>query len=361
MDFDDQTQIDSPRFGFGKIIALAIVVLILILVSLVIFFQVKVNSALSKNAPQQTFVIKSGEGVRAISSGLYDQGLISSAWDFDLYLKLSNQTSKIQAGRYVLSASMSMAQIAGQLVNGKVQNNTNVIQFKPGWSLDEIESYLVAGKIVSGADFDAAQKKLAAQGMFGENFLDGSLEGYIFPDTYFAAKNASAAEIIQKALDDLNLKLTAQMRADISAQHKTIYQILTIASIVEREVGRNTTTLTDSDLANLQTERKIVAGIFYKRLQLGIPLQSDATVDYITKKKDPSATFADLQIDSPYNTYKFKGLPPGPISNASLSAIEAAIYPKTSDYLYFLSAPDGTAIFAKTLQEQDLNKAKYLK
>jgi UPF0755 protein len=190
---------------------------------------------------------------------------------------------------------------------------------------------------------------------------DGTLEGYIFPDTYFVAKSASANNVIQKALDNLSAKLTPQMRTDISAQHKTIYQILTMASIVEREVGRNTTRLTDTDLAQLDTERKLVAGIFYKRLALGIPLQSDATVTYITKKKDPSATIADTQIDSPYNTYKNKGLPPGPISEPSLSSIEAAIYPQSSDYLYFLSAPDGTAIFAKTLQEQDANKTKYLK
>ncbi|MDB4940300.1 MAG: hypothetical protein JWO40_725 [Candidatus Doudnabacteria bacterium] len=231
-----------------------------------------------------------------------------------------------------------------------------------GWTNQNISDDLAQKGIVSKNAFD---KQLAQSALtfdyFGEKVPIKNLEGYLFPDTYFFAKDATAADVINKILANTSTKITPEIVSDIHAQKKTVYEVLTLASIVEREVGRNTSTVSASDLATLQTERETVAGIFINRLKGGMPLQSDATIGYITKSKSPSATLAQLQIDSPYNTYKYKGLPPGPIGNPSLSSILAVVHYLPSNYIYFLSKPDGTAVYAKTLDEQNANKAKYLK
>jgi UPF0755 protein len=360
MKFKEQFQLDGAKLSKGKIIRLALAVLLLLLAAAIIFIRIKIDSPFAQGS-NQVFVINPGEPSKIISASLYAQGLISSPWVFDIYASLSGKAVKIEAGQYVLSPSMTMKEILDQLVNGKVKADINVVQIKEGWTLTDIENYLQQNNIAQKADFEAAQAGLANQGLFGESLKDKNLEGYIFPDTYFIKKGSSSNEVITKALANLEQKLSPQMRADILAQHKTIYEILTMASIVEKEVGRHTTHLSDMDLTELAYERKVVAGIFYRRIQIGMPLQSDATISYITKEKNPSATFADLKIDSPYNTYKYQGLPPGPISNPSLSSIEAAIYPNLTDYLYFLIKPYGTAVFAKTLQEQNQNKAEFLK
>jgi UPF0755 protein len=231
-----------------------------------------------------------------------------------------------------------------------------------GWTLDDIASNLEEKGIVTKQDFLAAiAEEEKTYTYFGEIPKRKSLEGYLFPDTYFLAKPTTSKQIIQKMLDNTEIKMTDQMLADIAKQKRTIYDVLTLASIVEKEVGRNTKTLTDQDPQMLQQEREIVAGIFMNRLSIGMPLQSDATIGYITKSKSPSATYQELELDSPYNTYKYAGLPPGPIASPSLGSIKAAIYLKDTDYLYFLSKPDGTAVYAKTLDEQNANKAKYLR
>ncbi|MBU6447321.1 endolytic transglycosylase MltG [Patescibacteria group bacterium] len=230
-----------------------------------------------------------------------------------------------------------------------------------GWTAGDIEKDLAAKGLVNSADFEA-QLKASAQSFdyLGDTPKVRSLEGYLFPDTYFLAVHPTAESVINKMLDNFKAKVTPQLQSQIKARGFTIYQAVTLASIVEKEVGRRSANLSAADLQTLQNEREIVAGIFINRLNIGMPLQSDATVTYITKKNNPQATAEDLQIDSPYNTYKYKGLPPGPISNPSLSSIEAVANYKQTDYLYFLTKPDGTAVFAKTLDEQNANKAKYL-
>ncbi len=235
-----------------------------------------------------------------------------------------------------------------------------------GWTIADIAGDLEKRGLVTEKDFNQGLKSvLFSYDFLGElkdlTFKPSSLEGYLFPDTYFVAAKPTAKSVIQKMLDNLGGKITEQMRADIKKQNRSIFEVLTLASIVEKEVGRNTATTSAADQQVLQEERETVAGIFMNRLKIGMALQSDATIGYITKKNDPQASSADLLIDSPYNTYKYRGLPPGPISNPSLSAIKAAIYYKATDYLYFLTKKDGTAVYAKTLEEHNANKRKYLK
>lgn len=315
----------------------------------------------SRDAEQKTFTILPKEGGARIAKNLQREGLISSPTLFKAYAFLSGKSDNIMAGQYKLSSGMSIKEILSNLTSGKAQADTNIVRLKEGWTNEDIAKYLDENNIVSAKEFNAALKKTSTSFLyFGEKPKVKSLEGYLFPDTYFFAKNTSAEKIIQRLVDTLDLKLTAQIVSEIKAQDKTIYDILTLASIVEKEVGRNKNVLSREDVSNLQVEREIVAGIFYNRLAIGMALQSDATVTYITKKRNPQASIADTQIDSPYNTYKYKGLPPGPISNPSLSSILAVVRFRDTDYLYFLTKEDGTAVFAKTFEEHSRNKAEYL-
>jgi UPF0755 protein len=174
-----------------------------------------------------------------------------------------------------------------------------------------------------------------------------TLEGYLYPDTYFIDGSTSLETLVAKALNNFDKKLTADLRQEISRQGKTIFEIVTLASVVEREVSA-------------ATDKKMVADIFWKRIEAGIGLQSDATVNFVTGKGLAQPTYADLEIDSPYNTYKYRGLTPGPISNPSIETIEAVIYPTTNEYYYFLTTPEGEAIYSKTYDEHLQNKYKYL-
>lgn len=226
-----------------------------------------------------------------------------------------------------------------------------------GWTNAQIADYLEKNSITTSAGFLSAASSFDASAypILSSKPQSQSLEGFVFPDTYFIPTGiASSTEIsniiIKKALDNFSEKITPQMLAQAKEQDMNLYQIITLASIIEKESGSS-----DSD-------RKIISGIFYNRLKADIPLQSDATVNYITKKNTPSLDEADTQIDSLYNTYKYKGLPPGPICNPSLGSIMAALYPAQTDYLYFLTDPKtGQAIFAKTYDEHLANKQKYLR
>ena len=229
------------------------------------------------------------------------------------------------------------------------------VTFIEGWSDQQIGDYLEKNGIVKSADFLLAVKSFdySSYPILSTIPKGQGLEGFIFPDTYFIpANNPSSTEIsniiVKKALDNFSQKITPGMLAQAQAQGMNLYQIITLASILEKESGPS------------QSDKQIISGIFYNRLKVGIPMQSDATVSYITH--NPRVSDADTQINSPYNTYKFKGLPPGPISNPSLSSIMAALYPTQTNYLYFLTDPKtGQAYFATTYAEHLTNKQKYLK
>ncbi len=192
-----------------------------------------------------------------------------------------------------------------------------------------------------------------------------SLEGYLFPDTYFVPINASsptasAETLIAKALANFERKFTPEMRSRTQELGMSVHQAVILASIVERETGRNA--VSAEQRTALDNERKIIAGIFYNRLKAGMPLASDATINYVTKKNTPAVSEADTQIDTPYNTYRHAGLPPGPICNPSLSSLMAVLYPTSTDYYFFLhKQPSGEPVYSKTYEEHLLNKQKFLK
>jgi UPF0755 protein len=184
-------------------------------------------------------------------------------------------------------------------------------------------------------------------------FLDSSkvatLEGYLFPDTYFFKKDATLAQVVTKMLDNFNDHMTDQMMADMKAQNLPLTNAVIMASIVEKEV------ITPEDM-------KTVSGIFWNRINQDMLLQSDAPLSYILDDKVDQHSIDQIKTDSPYNTYVNKGLPPGPISNPGMNAIEAAIYPEESNYLFFFTVGKGAdkkTIFSKTFEEHVANRQKY--
>ena len=224
---------------------------------------------------------------------------------------------------------------------------------KKGFFKNEDEVYNLLGEPVhkyggignSAPDLSAVFPEFS---ILKEKKENASYEGFIYPDTYRVYKDAKPEEILQKIFDNLENKITQEMREEIKKQNKTFFEILTMASIVEKEAP---------DALSMAK----VADIFWRRFNMKWALQSCATVNYITGKTTPAVSLADTQIDSPYNTYKYRGLPPGPIANPSLTAIKAVIYPEKNDYWYFLSDNQGNIYYSKTLEQHNYYKNKYLK
>lgn len=175
-----------------------------------------------------------------------------------------------------------------------------------------------------------------------------SYEGFLYPDTYRVYADAKLEEVLRKIFDNLEEKISPVLRAEIKKQGKTFFEVLTMASVVQRE-------------APSKEDMAMVADIFWRRYRQDWALQSCATVNYITGKNDPGVTDADRSVDSLFNTYKYRGLPLGPISNPSVAAIEATVYPKANNYWYFMAGKDGVTRYAKTLEEHNRNVYKYLR
>lgn len=240
-----------------------------------------------------------------------------------------------------------------------------------GWTAKEIAAQLEKQGLSKAGDFLQAERTWDASDytILSSKPKSASLEGFLFPDTYLFAKNGAADSLIKKFLDNFEARLASlpagrqdsdgryiipgyESLTITSRRGMNLFQIAALASIIEKETGRTLGALNAGQRRALDEERKTVAGIFYNRLQIGMALQSDATVNYVTGKSDPGVSEADAKIDSPYNTYKYGGLPPGPICNPSLSSLAAALAPIKTDYLYFFhKQPSGEVVYSKTFEE----------
>lgn len=300
-------------------------------------------------------MINKGETISQIADNLRKENLIKSPFYFK-YVIWRDQLN-IKAGEYLISSRLSAREIIRLLTVGEAISQEKSIRIIEGWNLKDIGVYLEKNKVMTAKSFTVLAGAPLVDWKFyfaKPDFLNDApqpadLEGYLFPDTYRIFKDTAAEVIIGKMLDNFDKKITPEMIEEIKRQKKTIYEIITMASIIEKEVRS-------------QEDMKIVSGIFWDRLKYGTPLQSDATLSYILGDKIGGHTIEQTKIDSPYNTYKYRGLPSGPIANPSLNAITAVIYPAKTDYVYFLSDPEtGKTVFSRTLNEHNLNKAKYLK
>lgn len=322
------------------------VALVLLLFFLFLSFEIylPVNPFSSENI---TYDLKKGESVNNIAIDLKRLGLVRDSNFLRFYLLGSLKYGNLKAGRYLLSPKMSAYEITRKMVQGDTLKTK--VTIPEGWNVATISQYLESQNLCSRDEFLQ---------IVGENWSEAftflqdkpknlNLEGYIFPDTYTFEADKTCRDVVVTALSNFGKKVTPSLQAEIKNQHTSVFDIVVMASILEKEVK----TLND---------KKLVAGILWKRIDAGMPLQIDATVNYVTQKNQPSVSSDDQQIDSPYNTYKYRGLPLGPISNPGLDSIMAAIYPTKSDYWYFLTTGD-TVIYSKTLDEHNAAKAKYLK
>lgn len=300
------------------------------------------------------FKIEPGESLNTIANRLQSAGLIKDPDLFKRYLQYNGLDAGIEAGDFQLKQTMNVMEIGAALQEGRIAEVR--VRIPQANRIEELAEALAEQTGLDAAEFlalmrDADQWK--TQFAFLNDLPPGAtLEGYVFPDTYGIAKdNVTAREIIATALRNFDRQVTPQMRADLQAQGRTLFDAIRLASIVERE-------------AAVAAERPAIAGVYFNRLRDGMALDADPTVQYAlgnTRDPDtwwPQITQEDYQgVDSPWNLYRNPGLPPGPIDNPALDSIKAAIYPEAHDFYYFRAscAQDGTHVFARTLEEQIAN------
>ena len=285
------------------------------------------------------FTIKEGETLKIISQNLKEEGYIRNSNLFYISLYLNNNPKAIKAGVYQLNSKMGTFKIINQIMTG--ETITEKITIIEGWTIPEIATYLEKEGLFAEKDFEASANSEIFTNEF--EFLkykpkNNNLEGFLFPDTYYIKKDDTPEIIIRRMLSNFENKVWSKIK-----DKENFYDTLILASILEKEV----TTFKD---------KQLVADILSKRLKIGMALQVDATVLYANNLET-----LDLEIDSPYNTYKYPGLPIGPISNPGLESIEAVLNPIENNYWYYLSTKDGTTIFSKTFEEHKINKNIYLR
>jgi UPF0755 protein len=302
---------------------------------------------------EKIFSIKKGEGVREISNNLEKQGFIKDKNFFELYIFLNDYIGGLKAGEYLISPAMNVKEIASKFYFGEVAREK--ITIIEGWNIKNIADYLEEESFFSNEEFISFVSSLEKHSNLLNKFSilknkpkELSLEGYLFPDTYYVDKSIGLQEIVEIMIRNLDNKITVDMKDEIGKQGKSFFEIMVMASLIEKEV-------------RVMEDKKIVSGILWKRMQIGMPLQVDATIAYITGKRTTRISTEETKIDSPYNTYKYRGLPIGPICNPGFESIFASLYYEDSDYLYYLSTPEGETIFSKTLEEHNIAKFKYLK
>ncbi|MFC1687416.1 endolytic transglycosylase MltG [Patescibacteria group bacterium] len=344
----------GPQKRIGIYIVWAVVLVVIVAVVIIVAFWQQVTSPHSSDTTTQLFTIEKGEAVNEISLNLLELDLISSTWNFETYVYLDGSETSFIAGTYSLNPSFSIREIVQVLTRGEVSNEDQITIIE-GWTSQDIAIYLEEEGVVSSDDFLIVVDVADTASIITDktySFLDdkpatAGLEGFLFPDTYRIYSNSDSIDIIERMLDNFDAKVSDDTIEGFEEQGLSVFEAVTLASIVEKEV-RTT------------EDKKIAAGIFLTRIENGIALQSDATVNYVTGKNALQPTSEDLEADSLYNTYQYAGLPPGPIANPSVSSLEAVADPTDTDYLYFLTKPDGTTVFSKTYDEHLSNKRKYL-
>lgn len=305
-------------------------------------FQQYANTPLAENRKNLIFQIAPGQSLSAIAANLEKQGLITRKSYFELLARFKRADKKLQAGEYLLSASQTPQQILTTLISGKVKLYR--ITIPEGYNLVE------TAKAMESAGFCKTNAFL--QLCYDRKFISTlgikaiSLEGYLFPDTYFFPKKTACKSIIKSMTDNFNHVFTDAWKKRADQLKLSVHEVVTLASIIEKETGD-------------PAERPLISSVFHNRLKKKMRLESDPTVIYGIKNFDGNIKRKHLKMVTPYNTYQIRGLPLGPIAGPGAKSLEAALFPDKSDYLFFVSKKDTTHYFSKTIQEHNRAVRKY--
>ncbi len=301
-----------------------------------------------EGAAQVIVEVPEGASLALVADDLEDQDLIASSFWFRVYAALDGSARFVQAGTFELSPGMSYADVIDELIDAPGDEIQMTIP--EGFTLEQIGERVLSSLALFESDWDAAvgvSSPLASHAFVtdAQKPSDVDLEGYLFPDTYRFFQNATADEIVETLVGEMQSNIEEEGITPPAGW--TMHDVLTLASIIEREVPN------PDDMA-------MIADIFLKRLSIGMALQSDATINYITQKDDPTPSLDDLKVDSLYNTYLHAGLPPGPIASPGIEAIKAVVNPTSNPYYFYLTSEEGEVIYSVTHDQHVANKAIYL-
>jgi len=296
-------------------------------------------------AAEQFVEIPQGAGSRGIGERLAEAGILRDARTFRVALWLSGQGRKLKAGEYRFDRPMTPLEVIDKLARGDVYVVT--VTFPEGLTMFEMARIFEAHGFGPADTFVAAARDATPIKDLDPAAKD--LEGYLFPETYALPRRTDASKLVRLMTSRFEHVLTPDLREAAAARHLSMHEVVTLASIVEKETAR-------------ADERPLVAGVYTNRLRIGMALACDPTVIYALQRMgryNGNLHKADLSMDSPYNTYRYPGLPPGPIASPGRAALEAAVQPADTDYLYFVSRNDGSHAFARTYDEHKRNVEKY--
>jgi UPF0755 protein len=294
---------------------------------------------------EQFVDIPPGTGIADIRRRLVDAGVVRDEMVLRAALWWTGESRNLRAGEYRFDAPLSAVEVVEKIARGEVFGR--MITFPEGRTIAEMASVYQSREFGMAADFLAAAREASLIADLDAEATD--LEGYLFPETYTLPRGTPAARLIQLMVERFRAVYTEELRASAEAQGLSTRQVVTLASLVEKETGK-------------AEERPMVAAVYRNRLRIGMPMQADPTVVYALMRAgryDGNIRREDLSIDSPYNTYRYPGLPPGPIAAPGQASLEAALMPAEVPYLYFVSRNDGSHVFAETLAEHNRNVREF--
>lgn len=284
-----------------------------------------------------------GSGIRKLSNDLKAGGIIRSSWHFILMTRLRGDSHRLKAGEYSFTDIMTPDVILSKIVSGDV--NYRKFTLPEGYSMYQAAELLEQKGLFKKDDFMEKCRDRELLGRLGLN--ESSAEGYLYPATYNLSRGGNEEELLKLMIGQFN-KVHAGIQSRSGALNLSLHEVVTLASIIEKE-------------AVSPDEKTLISSVFHNRLRIGMPLQSDPTSVYGVRAFSGKVSKADIQRPSPYNTYLNKGLPPGPIGNPGKHAVQAAMQPAKTDFLYFVARRDGTHQFSKNLDEHNRAVVRYLR
>ena len=296
-------------------------------------------------APGVFVDVEPGDSIAVIANRLAAAGVVAEEWLFRFAVRRSGRDRELQAGEYFFDAPVSPLDAVAKLADGRV--HLRPVTFPEGLTLPEMAAVVEEAGLGSAAAFAAAASRTALIADLDPDATD--LEGYLFPETYSLPRHATVDDLAAAMVAQFRAVFDDELRARAAGRGLSVREAVTLASVIQKETGSG-------------AEHALVSAVFNNRLRIGMPLQSDPTVIYALQQAgryDGNLTRANMQVDSPYNTYRYRGLPPGPIAAPGRDVLHAALNPADATYLYFVSRNDGTHAFADTLREHNRNVREF--